>query len=114
MAMSPTTLTIAGPQNDDIVGILEQKTSNPLPGTKIIVLLHGHAYDLLPFAGIVLCTWLIGCGSGHKNYCYHRQLAEKAPFDSFRFDFRGNGDSGRCIHAVRTLKVCQLWKIDVC
>jgi len=42
---------------------------------------------------------------GHKNYCYHRHLAEVAPFDSFRFDFRGNGDSGRSIHAPRTLKV---------
>jgi hypothetical protein len=42
---------------------------------------------------------------GHKNYCYHRFLAEISPFDSFRFDFRGNGESGRSIHAVRTLKV---------
>jgi len=41
--MAPTTLTIAGPQNDDIVGILEQKQEKPPPGTKIIVLLHGHA-----------------------------------------------------------------------
>lgn len=101
--MSPTTLTIAGPQNDDIVGILEQKTPNPLPGTKIVVIMHGHAYPLP--APLVLCTHLIGYGRGHKNYCYHRQLAEKSPFDSFRFDFRGNGDSGRSIHAVRTLKV---------
>ena len=44
-------------------------------------------------------------GRGHKNYCYQRYLAEEAPFDSFRFDFRGNGDSGRSIHAPRTLKV---------
>jgi hypothetical protein len=40
-------LTIAGPQNDDIVGILEQKVPNPAPGTKIIVVMHGHAYDSL-------------------------------------------------------------------
>jgi hypothetical protein len=43
--MAPTTLIIAGPQNDDIVGILEQKQPNPPPGTKIIVILHGHAYS---------------------------------------------------------------------
>jgi hypothetical protein len=42
--MAPTALTISGPQNDDIVGILEQKDSNPAPGTKIIVILHGHGY----------------------------------------------------------------------
>jgi hypothetical protein len=117
-AMSPTTLTIAGPQNDDIVGILEKKTPNPLPGTKIIVLLHGHAYPLLLLScssslPLFLCTQLIGYGSGHKNYCYHRQLAEKSPFDSFRFDFRGNGDSGRSIHAVRTLKVFRLSQMTV-
>jgi hypothetical protein len=43
--MTPITLTISGPQNDNIVGILEQKEINPPPGTKIIVLLHGHAYE---------------------------------------------------------------------
>ena len=42
--MAPTTLAIPGPQNDDIVGILEQKRPNPEPGTKIIIMLHGHAY----------------------------------------------------------------------
>jgi hypothetical protein len=42
--MAPTTLTIPGPQNDDIVGILEQKRPNPEPGTKVIIMLHGHAY----------------------------------------------------------------------
>jgi len=41
--MAPTTLTITGPQNDDIVGILEQKHTNPPPETKIIIILHGHA-----------------------------------------------------------------------
>jgi len=96
--MAPTTLTISGPQNDDIVGILEQKRPNPEPGTKVIIMLHGHAY--LP-----LTHWKILRYRGHKNYCYQRFLAEKAPFDSFRFDFRGNGDSGRSINLPRTLKV---------
>lgn len=45
---------------------------------------------------------------GHKNYCYHRFLAEKSPFDSFRFDFRGNGESGRSIHEMRSLQVSPL------
>jgi hypothetical protein len=45
---------------------------------------------------------------GHKNYCYQRFLAEKSPFDSFRFDFRGNGESGRSIHAPRSIKVFSL------
>lgn len=34
---------------------------------------------------------------GHKDYCYHRQLSHRLAFDhglySFRFDFRGSGDS---------------------
>jgi hypothetical protein len=50
-------------------------------------------------------VWKVDFVSGHKNYCYQRHLAEVAPFDSFRFDFRGNGESGRSIHAPRTLKV---------
>lgn len=95
--MAPTTLSIPGPQNDDIVGILEQRQPNPPSGTKIIVIMHGHAYQLFKKKLTEV--------RGHKNYCYQRLLAEKAPFDSFRFDFRGNGDSGRSIHATRTLKV---------
>ncbi|RUS15872.1 protein-tyrosine phosphatase-like protein [Endogone sp. FLAS-F59071] len=30
---------------------------------------------------------------GHKNYLYQPLLAKSLPFDTFRFDFRGNGDS---------------------
>lgn len=30
---------------------------------------------------------------GHKNYLFQRLLGEKLPYSSFRFDFRGNGDS---------------------
>lgn len=30
---------------------------------------------------------------GHKDYLYHRLLAQKLPYSSFRFDFRGNGES---------------------
>ena len=105
--MAPIILTIPGPQNENIVGILEQKLSNsPPPGTKIIVILHGHAYRSH------LDELIVGF-RGHKNYCYQRYLAEKSPFDSFRFDFRGNGDSGRSIHACRILKVCSLDVIRV-
>lgn len=31
--------------------------------------------------------------AGHKNYLFQPLLAEKLPYSSFRFDFRGNGDS---------------------
>ncbi|KAL1922120.1 uncharacterized protein VTP21DRAFT_10762 [Calcarisporiella thermophila] len=30
---------------------------------------------------------------GHKNYCFQRLLAESLPFDNYRFDFRGEGES---------------------
>jgi hypothetical protein len=47
--MAPTTLTITGPQNDNIAGILEQKHPNPPRGTKIIIIMHGHAYESFCF-----------------------------------------------------------------
>ncbi|KDR82423.1 hypothetical protein GALMADRAFT_237733 [Galerina marginata CBS 339.88] len=31
---------------------------------------------------------------GHKDYLYQRRLAVKLPLDSFRFDFRGNHETG--------------------
>ncbi|XP_006462461.1 hypothetical protein AGABI2DRAFT_72188 [Agaricus bisporus var. bisporus H97] len=30
----------------------------------------------------------------HKDYLFQRRLAERLPFDSFRFDFRGNHETG--------------------
>lgn len=30
---------------------------------------------------------------GHKDYLFHRLLAQELPYSSFRFDFRGNGES---------------------
>lgn len=30
---------------------------------------------------------------GHKDYLYHRLLAQELPYSTFRFDFRGNGES---------------------
>ena len=99
--MAAVKLTIPGPQNENIVGILQQKQRNPSPGAKIIVMLHGHAYEIVKRDLELTCR-------GHKNYCYQRYLAEQAPFDSFRFDFRGNGESDRSIHAPRMLKVPSL------
>ncbi|KAJ1543476.1 hypothetical protein HK096_008460 [Nowakowskiella sp. JEL0078] len=36
---------------------------------------------------------LINNGNGHKNYLFFPLLASKLPMTSFRFDFRGNGES---------------------
>lgn len=33
------------------------------------------------------------CILGHKDYLFHRVLAQELPYSSFRFDFRGNGES---------------------
>lgn len=57
----------------DLVGILHRKPSASPGKRRIALILHG----LL----------------AHKNQCYHRALAESLPIDSYRFDFRGNGDS---------------------
>ncbi|CDU21927.1 uncharacterized protein SPSC_00557 [Sporisorium scitamineum] len=62
----------------DIVGILNRKdtssSSSNSGDRRIALILHG----LL----------------AHKNQCYHRALASALPLDSFRFDFRGNGETG--------------------
>jgi len=59
------------------------------PGVDIVGLLHrkgnpGHGRIALILHGLL----------AHKNQCYHRALASALPIDSFRFDFRGNGDTG--------------------
>ncbi|PFH54047.1 hypothetical protein AMATHDRAFT_73061 [Amanita thiersii Skay4041] len=57
-----------------IVGTLEQVEPDQLTqGRKIALILHGTM--------------------GHKDYLYQRRLAQRLPFDSFRFDFRGNHES---------------------
>ncbi|KAF9046375.1 ectomycorrhiza-regulated esterase [Panaeolus papilionaceus] len=72
-----TKLFIPHPQEQgcNIVGILEQLTpSQPTQGRKIALILHGTM--------------------GHKDYLFQKRLALKLPLDSFRFDFRGNHETG--------------------
>jgi len=72
-----TKLIISHPDepNCSIVGILEQLTPRQsTQGRKIALILHGTM--------------------GHKDYLFQRRLAVKLPLDSFRFDFRGNHESG--------------------
>ncbi|KAG1057253.1 hypothetical protein G6F46_010801 [Rhizopus delemar] len=68
-------LSIQNKNGEIIVGILEKKEAidfNRLR-PRIILITHG-----------VL---------GHKDYLFHRLLAQELPYSSFRFDFRGNGES---------------------
>ncbi|KAG5637882.1 hypothetical protein H0H81_002845 [Sphagnurus paluster] len=61
--------------NCSIVGVLEQiSPSSDSKGRKLALILHGTM--------------------GHKDYLYQKRLASKLPLDSFRFDFRGNHESG--------------------
>ncbi|KAG1743187.1 ectomycorrhiza-regulated esterase [Suillus paluster] len=71
-----TKLRIPHPQEDcELVGILEQLTpEEPTQGRKIALILHGTM--------------------GHKDYLFQKRLALHFPMDSFRFDFRGNHESG--------------------
>ncbi|CAO3686967.1 unnamed protein product [Rhizopus stolonifer] len=68
-------ISIQNEHGENIVGIFEKKEtidrcrSRP----RIIFITHG-----------VL---------GHKDYLYHRLLAQELPYSTFRFDFRGNGES---------------------
>lgn len=61
--------------NCELVGILEQLAPNEsTQGRKIALILHGTM--------------------GHKDYLFQKRLALRFPMDSFRFDFRGNHESG--------------------
>ncbi|KAG8807791.1 hypothetical protein FRC17_004271 [Serendipita sp. 399] len=42
----------------------------------------------------MLALQIIHGSMGHKDYIYQRKLASLLPVDSFRFDFRGNLESG--------------------
>ncbi|RUP44565.1 hypothetical protein BC936DRAFT_149287 [Jimgerdemannia flammicorona] len=70
-----TTLTIRNSGGQRIVGILHKLTSvvDGARRPKIGLICHGYL--------------------GHKNYLFQPLLAKSLPFDTFRFDFRGNGDS---------------------
>ncbi|SAL95557.1 hypothetical protein [Absidia glauca] len=70
-----TTIKIQNKSGETIVGVLEGKPElDPTRHQRRLVLIaHGAL--------------------GHKNYLYQRLLAEKLPFSSFRFDYRGNGES---------------------
>jgi len=58
-----------------IVGMLEQVAPNePTKDRSIALILHG--------------------GMGHKDYLYQKRLAHRLDMDSFRFDFRGNHETG--------------------
>jgi len=61
--------------NCTIVGILEQLApEQATKDRKIALILHGTM--------------------GHKDYLFQKRLALRLPFDSFRFDFRGNHETG--------------------
>ncbi|KAI7899279.1 protein-tyrosine phosphatase-like protein [Cokeromyces recurvatus] len=40
-----------------------------------------------------MLTYMYYTCIGHKDYLFHRLLAQTLPYTSFRFDFRGNGES---------------------
>ncbi|KAG2174648.1 hypothetical protein INT44_006912, partial [Umbelopsis vinacea] len=70
-----TTITITNQLNEKIVGTFESRPESVVEGRRprLILIVHGVM--------------------GHKNYLFQKLLAQKLPYESFRFDFRGNGDS---------------------
>ncbi|PKY42475.1 alpha/beta-hydrolase [Rhizophagus irregularis] len=68
-----TQINIKNDSGQNIVGILEKKSSNGTLGEKLVIICHGSA--------------------GHKNFLFQEKLAKELSFDNFRFDFRGNGES---------------------
>ncbi|KAF9453161.1 alpha/beta-hydrolase [Macrolepiota fuliginosa MF-IS2] len=72
-----TKIYIPHPDEPDlsICGILEQHAPRQdTMGRKLVLILHGTM--------------------GHKDYLFQRRLADRFPMDSFRFDFRGNYETG--------------------
>ncbi|KAG1117205.1 hypothetical protein G6F42_013497 [Rhizopus arrhizus] len=69
-------LSILNEKNEAIVGILEKKPEidKDRPQPRVVLIVHGIL--------------------GHKDYLFQRVLAQTLPITSFRFDFRGNGESG--------------------
>lgn len=68
-------ISIKNEHDEIIVGILEKKDAIDAGRSqpRLVLITHG-----------VL---------GHKDYLFHRVLAQELPYSSFRFDFRGNGES---------------------
>ncbi|CAG8502066.1 4770_t:CDS:10 [Ambispora gerdemannii] len=75
-----TELRIKNAFGQVIVGILEQNETKA--SASLVSSTRGARIGLI-------CHGIFG----HKNYCYQEQLAKSLPFDNFRFDFRGSGDS---------------------
>ncbi|CEP15548.1 hypothetical protein [Parasitella parasitica] len=69
-------LSILNEKSEAIVGILEEKPEIDAerPQPRVVLIVHGIL--------------------GHKDYLFQRVLAQTLPITSFRFDFRGNGESG--------------------
>ncbi|CAG8600599.1 15222_t:CDS:10 [Funneliformis mosseae] len=65
---------IKNEKGQTIVGILERKSPNKsTKGAKVGIICHG--------------------AQAHKNFSFQPELAKELPFDSYRFDFRGSGES---------------------
>lgn len=97
-----TTITIPNYLNQNIVGILESRPEAAIEGQppRLVLIAHGvmgtnisfpQAHTLHLPESILTCTLLTL--AGHKNYLFQKLLAEKLPYENFRFDFRGNGES---------------------
>ncbi|CAO3624228.1 unnamed protein product [Cunninghamella echinulata] len=73
-------ISIANKHGENIVGILEKKphVNNSNYNERVILIAHGAL--------------------GHKNAFFLKQLAESLPYSSFRFDFRGSGESSGDFH----------------
>ncbi|KAI8096809.1 protein-tyrosine phosphatase-like protein [Halteromyces radiatus] len=68
-------ISIINNKGENIVGILEKKPELDAGRKQPRLMLISH--------GVL----------GHKDYLFFRLLAQELPVSSFRFDFRGNGDS---------------------
>ncbi|KAI9317669.1 hypothetical protein BX666DRAFT_1656955 [Dichotomocladium elegans] len=69
------TIEIQNDKGETIVGLLEEKHAIDAGRERPRLVLIGHG------------------AQGHKNYLFQKLLAQKLPYSSFRWDFRGNGDS---------------------
>ncbi|TFY75802.1 hypothetical protein EWM64_g8210 [Hericium alpestre] len=96
-----TKISIAHPLETGavLVGVLEQlEPDQPTKGRKIALILHGnygcgHTLSLRLRRRILILHMLMRITIRHKDYVFQKDLAQRLPLDSFRFDFRGNFES---------------------
>ena len=90
LTMQPVHESPVHPEYDELTGEATLRIPSLQTGVNIVGILH-HTHS--PEQRTKDIALVLHGLMAHKNQSYHRELANALPMDSFRFDFRGNGDT---------------------